>query len=90
MNDFEPGDTIVLDGADAEVIKTHSVGEIDCLRAYVESKTRRLSNEWPEIPTLCRSSVRRHTTARAKPSGHSSGISTRSARITAMATNPPS
>ena len=38
MNDFEPGDAVLLNGTDAEVIKTYSVGDIDYLRAYVEDQ----------------------------------------------------
>ncbi|WP_254526159.1 helicase-related protein [Natrinema caseinilyticum] len=37
MNDFEPGDAILLNGQPAEVIKTYSVGDLDYLRAYVEN-----------------------------------------------------
>ena len=36
MKDFEPGDTILLNGTTAEVIKTYSVGDLNYLRAYVE------------------------------------------------------
>ncbi|MHC3438951.1 helicase-related protein [Natrialbaceae archaeon A-gly3] len=36
MTSFEPGDTILLNGNSAEVIKTYSVGNLDYLRAYVE------------------------------------------------------
>ncbi|WP_435066701.1 helicase-related protein [Haloplanus sp. C73] len=36
MTDFDPGDTILLDGTPAEVITTYSVGDLDYLRAYVE------------------------------------------------------
>ena len=36
MNDFEPGDAILLNRTPAEVIKTYSVGDLDYLRAYVE------------------------------------------------------
>ena len=36
MSSLDPGDTIVLNGDPAEVIKTFSVGDLDYLRAYVE------------------------------------------------------
>jgi len=36
MNDLKPGDTILLNGNPAEVIKTYSVGDLQYLRAYVE------------------------------------------------------
>ncbi len=35
MTDFDPGDTILLNGNSAEVIKTYSVGDLDYLRAYI-------------------------------------------------------
>ena len=38
MNEFEPGDAIRLNGTAAEVITTHSVGDLDYLRAYVEDR----------------------------------------------------
>ncbi len=54
MNDFEPGDTIVLDGADAEVIKTHSVGDIDYLRAHVDDAgVKTVCIDDVEIETEC-------------------------------------
>lgn len=37
MNEFEPGDEILLNGSTAEVIKTYSVGDLDYLRAYVQN-----------------------------------------------------
>jgi len=37
MNDFKPGDAILLNGTTAEVIRTYSVGDLDYLRAYVEN-----------------------------------------------------
>ncbi|WP_137286971.1 helicase-related protein [Halorussus salinisoli] len=38
MNEFDPGDAVLLDDSPAEVIKTHSVGDLDYLRAYVEDE----------------------------------------------------
>ena len=38
MEDLSPGDTILLNGNSAEVIKTDSVGSLDYLRAYVEDE----------------------------------------------------
>ena len=35
--DLASGDTILLNGTAAEVIKTYSVGDLDYLRAYVEN-----------------------------------------------------
>jgi superfamily II DNA or RNA helicase len=37
MNDLNPGDTVLLNGDSAEVIKTYSVGDLDYLRAYIEN-----------------------------------------------------
>ncbi len=36
MNTLESGDTILLNGSPAEVIKTYSVGDLDYLRAYIQ------------------------------------------------------
>lgn len=37
MDDLNPGDTVLLNGDSAEVIKTYSVGDLDYLRAYIEN-----------------------------------------------------
>jgi len=36
MDDLDPGETVLINGDPAEVIKTYSVGDLDYLRAYVE------------------------------------------------------
>ena len=38
MNKFDPGEAILLNGRPAEVIRTHTIGDLEYLRAYIDDQ----------------------------------------------------